>query len=909
MAMETNEKIKPGAGRLRLSAEERVLLFLHDYGQNVDELSSPFYLCQEGMASALGMRVSNLSRTLASLKSSGFVGHIMAHVPGSAKKRKVYFLTSEGKERAGEIAERVNERLVEFRGSETTGGGTKVMSVSDALRLLSRSFHNIRLCDLVEIYLRDGVVDASSFSSIVSRERYVRAIFDMPSVKHFVGREKEMAKMAEMARRVFSGGRGAIFVYGMAGVGKSSLAAEFVNRHLSEKNVLWHRIRPWETADTLVDVFISFFERMGLSPRKPKGGTDNAGAGRGGGGPGIMDLYSLVSSCDRPVVVVFDDVHMASQEVERALRMVFDVSPPGFLPVFVSRKKLAWYSVRDVAVEHRVVEVELSGLSEEEARLFFPDMEENMFREVYSITHGHPFFLELVSRLGVEKVKSEMTPFFLSEILSQVPGDGVEFLKRLSVFSSPVPPGAAGVQISPSVVNDLLSMGLITETGKGVVVHDLVKKPLLDLLTREEEKTYHGVAGRYLVESDDAGEIYEGVLHLLTSADVSLALEKINEIPWVVDYITPADAERILSSFQEFVSESAGDGDRDADVFCSSVLGLLAVARKMISLGEYDLAETAIGMAENVSESTGMNDVAAEMRSVRGFLHSKKREYEEAKASLQKNLDEARKRGDKLLEARTRLDMAVVERHRKRWDKAEEHIRSALSIFRELGDVVGEAAALNNLAVLRVSEFFGGVFVKFTAEPPFSVEDISSIFGKVFDKALAGGDVQGALAGAKNHIVFLYMAGEYDLVVEVAGKAAELLSRKRFYTEALSLLLFAAEFFFPVAPGGDTMDGGAADEDDAKRVRRILDKIRALTGGPGGRGVPGGVGGRRRGFRGVRSEHENLVARELFLRARVEEILGSRESAERLARDAYRMAKKTGHEGLAESIGRFLQRF
>ncbi|GEM_PF-5601312 len=900
MAVESTEKIRPGAGRLRLSAEERVLLFLRDYGENVEEISSPFYLCQEGMAGVLGMRVSNLSRTLASLKSGGFVNHIMAHVPGSAKKRKVYFLTSEGKERAGEIVERVNDCLVELRGDDINGGGTREMSVSDALRLLSRRFYNIRLCDVVETYLRDGVVDASSFSSIVSRERFVRALLEMPSVKHFVGREREMAKMAEMAWRVFSGGRGAIFVYGVAGVGKSSLVAEFVNRHLSEQNVLWHRIRPWETADTLVDVFVSFFERMGVSPKKPKSGPSSDGSGRG---PGMKNLYSMVSSCDRPVAVVFDDVHMASQEVERALRMVFDLSPPGFLPVFVSRKKLAWYSVRDVAVEHRVVEIELSGLSEEEARLFFPDMEEDVFREVYSITHGHPFFLELVSRLGVEGVKSEMTPFFLSEILSQVPGDGVEFLKRLSVFSSPVPPGAAGVQISPAAVNDLLSLGLITETGKGVVVHDLVKKPLLDLLTPEEERLYHGVAGRYLVESDDTGEIYEGVLHLLASGDVSLALEKINEIPWVADYITPTDAEKLISSFQRAVSKSGGDGDRDADVFRSSVLGLLVVARKMVSLGEYDLAEKAIGMAENVSESTGMNDVATETRSVRSFLHRKKREYEEAIVPLKKNLEDARRSGDRLLEAKTRLDMAVVERHRRKWDRAEEHVQIALRIFRETGDVVGEAAALNNLAVLRASEFFGGVFVKSASEPPASVGNISSIFRKAFDTAMAGGDVQGAVMGAKNHLVFLYMAGEYETVVEEARKAAQTFSRKRFYTEAFSVLLFAAELFLPAFPGGDASGVAAGDAEDVERAREILDEIRRFAGGPGV------AGGRRRGIRGDRGELGNLVARELFLRARVEDMLGDREGAKRLAREAYRMARKLRQGDLAENIERFLDRF
>ena len=108
--------------------QERILLHLRDYVAFIESVEVPFALSQMGIANAVAIARSNVPRAISGLKEQGLLIERQAHVSGVMRKRKSYFLTTNG----AEIAEETWNRLSEYSFSvlsnddelfETTLGG------------------------------------------------------------------------------------------------------------------------------------------------------------------------------------------------------------------------------------------------------------------------------------------------------------------------------------------------------------------------------------------------------------------------------------------------------------------------------------------------------------------------------------------------------------------------------------------------------------------------------------------------------------------------------------------------------------------------------------------------------------------------------------------------------------------
>ncbi|MGC8912733.1 MAG: tetratricopeptide repeat protein [Thermoplasmata archaeon] len=100
------------ANRIKLTAGEKVLLHLYEYTKYVDHFEVPYAVTQDGIADAVGILRSHVPRTLKGLIDRGYIEEKLAHVIGSERRRKVYFLTTPGIAYAKKIRDDV--RAVEW---------------------------------------------------------------------------------------------------------------------------------------------------------------------------------------------------------------------------------------------------------------------------------------------------------------------------------------------------------------------------------------------------------------------------------------------------------------------------------------------------------------------------------------------------------------------------------------------------------------------------------------------------------------------------------------------------------------------------------------------------------------------------------------------------------------------------
>ncbi|MCU0860948.1 MAG: hypothetical protein MUE65_01350 [Methanomassiliicoccales archaeon] len=91
----------PGA----LTVAERILLHISQYQRLKDSFDVPFDISQDGIAQALMISRAHVAVELKKLKESGEVVERLSHIKKGRNKRKVYFLTDVGEQKASRIRE------------------------------------------------------------------------------------------------------------------------------------------------------------------------------------------------------------------------------------------------------------------------------------------------------------------------------------------------------------------------------------------------------------------------------------------------------------------------------------------------------------------------------------------------------------------------------------------------------------------------------------------------------------------------------------------------------------------------------------------------------------------------------------------------------------------------------------
>ena len=460
---------------MRLTAKERIFLHLLDYVKFQEALEVPPAMTQEGLASAGWVELRHLSQYLRPLLRDELVRERTCHVQGVRQRRKVYGLSEAGQHAAFRLRDRVRAETVTVRDGE----GTREEPLA---KVLESAGGAVSLLELVHRASAGGPIDLAALREVPS-PAFVERLSEAPRLDRFVGRKAELDSLVSE-----EGPARIIVVRGVAGIGKSSVAAKACELLRGRRNLFWHTLRPWDSRVSVLTAlgdFLSSLGKPGLRAVVARGEASQAAEVLREDLPGTRSF------------LVFDDAHEAPEEILPLFRLLKDAiaGASDVRAVLLTRLALHFYDRRDVALHGLVREIDLSGLASEDIAAFLsPDLDAttgNLGLEL----GGHPLFLQLVRsspHAGVpQRALHDLRRFLEEEVYMGLPDPERQMLNLASLYRVPVPEDALFADPSGShgAVLSLVNHSLLRPVGdERFEVHDSIRTIFAGLLSPVERE-------------------------------------------------------------------------------------------------------------------------------------------------------------------------------------------------------------------------------------------------------------------------------------------------------------------------------------------------------------------------------------------------------------------------------------
>ncbi|MCJ2531150.1 MAG: AAA family ATPase, partial [Candidatus Thermoplasmatota archaeon] len=544
----------------QLTVKERILLHLFDFNRYVDEYEVPLEVSQSGIASAVGIRVHHATQYLRPLIEADLVEEGVRHIQRQARRRKTYFLSPRGRQEASSLRTSLFEEPVPFHHRS---------GKADELTLAQVYQEERRGSPLVELVRELGETGFLTGQPEEGPSELVDFSAEAPPVDRFYGREEELAAVSDALEKA-----PIVVLTGLAGIGKSTLAAKVVEARRGEISLFWREVRPWDSASDLglrLGAFLQAMGRAGLHNHLLSGGA--------------MDLNRVEEIltgdlAEVPALMVFDDVHDASPEVLAFFSMMHRTLKRrnGLArALFLSRSRPGFYAAAKAELEASLREIPLKGLSDETSHRFLADqgLPEDVASSLVPVSGGSPLFLKLLAKAAeagsAERARGSLEAHIAEEIEPSLGEGEREILQLASLYAVPVPSEALllGTNAEARHLVALEAKNLLDRFGDGLLVaHDFLRDYFGKGLPFDRRADLSSRAASWLAKTSDylAGErTIEGAISLMENA---VAIEP--------DEAQRASYDRYLGDLREAV----GDWTGALEAYRSALAGLPDPAQK-----------------------------------------------------------------------------------------------------------------------------------------------------------------------------------------------------------------------------------------------------------------------------------------------------------------------------------------
>lgn len=407
------------------TVKERVLLHLFDYHRFLDDFEAPIEVTQEGIAQAVGIRVHHVTQNVRPLLSEEALQEKTSHIRHGKRRRKVYFLTPLGRNQAASLRSALLKAEVPFRARNGEIHEAALTEIYQERRRGTPLCHLLLELKTLRYIPEEGAEEEAGIVDFAK---------EAPAVENFFGREEELTQAVNAVNQV-----PLVVVAGMAGIGKSALGSKVCEALRGQQSLFWRKIRDFDGAVDLALRLGRFLKSMGrdavhseLQVSGPKALSR------------IEDLL-LEDLAGVESVLIFDDVHEASEEALSFLGLLFRVlrKRPGSSALFLSRSVPALYSRREV-VEGAVVELSLGRLDPDSCQAILTEAEipKPLIGPMIKAAGGNPLFLRLLAKLGARGVPEVQTleVYISEEIEPRLSSPERRCLEVASLYQVPVPP-------------------------------------------------------------------------------------------------------------------------------------------------------------------------------------------------------------------------------------------------------------------------------------------------------------------------------------------------------------------------------------------------------------------------------------------------------------------------------------
>jgi len=517
--------------KVNVAVEDRLLLHLLEQDHQADLYMVTSALTRPGIAESCALHPPNVSRTMTTLLTQRLVQEHTRSIRGEARRQKTWQLTDQGRSTAKGRKEKLGEVLVLVRDSE---GKLLEVAASEASKRLNT---DLSLLQVLMHAQHEGVLTYGDirFGQIRGDEDVfipppgritlltgAHATYhnQPPAIREVHGRVNERAILTSW----FDSRIPCLLVHGIAGIGKSTLAADWLEGSMADDDQLslcWYPCQPW---DTPLGLAVSLLHRVGIDeehdphrlmetlPLTPGAKLDIDSYRRRlltylTDATVLRERFGGSMKAPPYFLFVFDDVHHLGKEADDLLGAILQIAEKSPLRLLlISRTTLTFYDRRDVHTRDRVQELALQGLSVDEIDGWLAGMD-NRFsataEQIHNATGGHPLAVELLEMYG-EVTHGDWLRFLDEEILEVLPESEREILAMLAVADRPVPweTLARVCNHDGEPPKDLVERGLLLELNDGMWLHEALRERLL----REVGAPQDERRARLLTELDEKAE-------------------------------------------------------------------------------------------------------------------------------------------------------------------------------------------------------------------------------------------------------------------------------------------------------------------------------------------------------------------------------------------------------------------
>lgn len=513
-----------------LPLRDAVILHLEPLSSRANRYAMPDSTCQEVMSDRLFASRGNMSRVVKELKKEGFLEDTRAHVQIGKLRRKTYILTEVGMREAMYLRGRTGERVVRLKDENGDTINVKLRDIPKDIR------DGSTLLDIA-LAVHKGVFDKKSFlKNKRKRSPFLCVETQRPRLDCFFGREKQLSEISDWFH---SETERILEVKGVAGIGKSALAAKAFNDLKQETNTLWLGLSGQTSREGVMEEIASFLTLLGKDKldahlrSRMKIQEDPLEAVRGGrklrsepDGHEKVDEFLHVLRRELEGVealIVFDGCEMIQDDLADFISPAIGrLREHQGVKIIISGRDLSRIKgLKEWRKNNQSRTVSLRELDFESSKrmLQLKGVETWRHEEAYKQTGGLPFFLELMGpSYGSQAV--DINDYLEEEIVYQLSPDEERVLGILSVFSEPVHSDALfqWKTIKFETVRSLVERSLLFEVSPMVYdTHDILKDFAGRRLSERAKRSYHGKAAAYYLEQGEVEDMLRCASHLVAA--------------------------------------------------------------------------------------------------------------------------------------------------------------------------------------------------------------------------------------------------------------------------------------------------------------------------------------------------------------------------------------------------------
>ncbi len=695
--------------RKYLNNQQRILLHLSKYSNNIDNFIAPKSLTQEGIGDAVGIGRNNVPREMKKLMEEGLISSKKLHVNGVKNRRTVYFLMNNGVIEANRIKKEIKDiyvNVIEFSGDK------KVMRLKDVQKkygidfiLCAINLDRNKNLDLVSIFRK--------------RERAFHSIDENLIVREFYGRKEELDKIWDW----INSNKNILLLTGISGIGKTTFLLKFVKEKLKNRNVLFIKIEKWKSAENILYQIAGFFSRIGIPKiekyvRSVSISTEKELKWN--------NALLLIKESLRDEILIFDNVENADMENKKFLRKIVDLVDGRCNFKII----LSGTDIEDIVSPSRlgyVEEIKLRELNERDSleMLRQHGVTEEKALKMISNYGGNPLILQIARNQDYDILRK----FIFEGIIKTLIREEREALEFISVFRKPFKMNVLLLNnFEYFTIYSLINKNILLEMEyEKFTIHRVIRKFVYEHLTDEKRKRYHLMAAKYYEEVNDILEAVHHYTHAgkLVRANIllsenyerhllerggeirKLAIDILNHYDKVVDdhewqlYGIIGDTYRIsgkwndaLENYKKAKFLSKG---RDLDFYAKTLVSISEILGKR---GEYkDAIKTLNDVFKNVVKIRDER-IVSRAYYVLGIMMMKTGNMADSREYLMDSIKIAEKTADLKVIGYAYNGLGLMERKDGKYEDAVSHFKKARECFDACGDLSGLANAVRNIGLI-----------------------------------------------------------------------------------------------------------------------------------------------------------------------------------------------------------------